>query len=175
MIESSWTLQSAFCNFTENLFRPSDLQDEFSVTVKNQSESSHVSDSQEQEGADELTVTNSENKDTSQSDVNVQVQLAKINLVREKKWIRQTKLKSQRERHSSSDSAFSVVKWVHYKKWVKDEDLYCTQNYTNFQQFMHAIEVISEKDCFTEVNHYINYKIVKWWEIHKTEKSMKDT
>ena len=40
---------------------------------------------------------------------------------------------------------------------------------------MHAIEMISEKDHFAEVNHYMNYKIVKWWEIHKTEKSIKDT
>ena len=91
-----------------------------------------MSDSQEQEGADKLTEINSKNEDTSQSNVNVQVQLTKINLTREKKWIRQTKLKSQTERHSSSDSALSVVKWVCYEKWVKDENLYCTQNYVNF-------------------------------------------
>ena len=134
-----------------------------------------MSDLQGQGDADELTKTSSENEDTPQSDVNVQVQLIKINLMREKKWTRQTKLKSQTERHSSSDSALSVAKQICYKKWVKDEDLYCTQNYINFQQFMHMIEMISEKSHFTEANHYMNYKIVKWWEICKTEKSMKDT
>ena len=105
----------------------------------------------------------------------MQVQLTKINLARKKKWIRQTKLKSQIERHSNSDSALSVVKQICYKKWVKDENLYCTQNYVNFQQFVHAIEVISEKGHFAEVNHYMNYKIAEQWEIHKTEKSIKDT
>ena len=66
------------------------------------------------------------------AELNMQVIPTKINLASEREWIKQTEFKSQTQRHSSSNTALSVVKWPHYKKQVKENELYCIKNYSHF-------------------------------------------
>lgn len=91
----------------------------------------------------------------------VKVKIAKLNLQQKKKQTKQVKFKQWMWRQSISDLILSVVKRVHYKEWVKKENLYCTKNYSHFQQFVHQIEQISFKGCLSEVKHYLNYKIAE--------------
>ena len=151
----------------------SELSHKESFTLKDKwSDFLIVRDLQDQNAADsERTDLKRLNTPSEFTELNTQVTLMKLNLVSEKEWTKQAQFQSQAWRHSNSKLILSVMKRAHYKKWVKEDELYCTKNYVHFQQFTYSIELISEEGCLTEVNCYLNYKVAKWWDIHKAEKS----
>lgn len=104
--------------------------------------------------------------------MNTEIQLMKIQLTAEKEHIQQAELKSHRQFSSDPSSA---SKHIHYKKWVKEEDLYCIKDYPHYWQYVHQIETVSIKGCLSEFNHYLNYCTVKCWITHHNEKSLNDT
>ena len=105
--------------------------------------------------------------------MNTQIQLVKIQLASEKERTKQAELKARGR--STPDPLLPAPKRPHYKKRVKDEDLYRTKDYPHYRQYVHQIEQLPMELCLEESNRYLDYLVAEQWTAHRDEKSMEDT
>ncbi|SLM36518.1 Zinc finger, CCHC-type [Lasallia pustulata] len=105
--------------------------------------------------------------------MNKQIQLAKIQLASEKERTKQAEFKARGR--STPDPLLLAPKRPHYKKRVKDKDLYRTKDYPHYRQYVHQIEQLPMELCLEESNRYLDYLVAERWTAHRDEKSMEDT
>ena len=112
--------------------------------------------------------------------LSLQNSMCKLYLQRSTLWVKRSESSRLNLRVKHKDA---LVQTLHSQLWsdlitknkLKWNKFYCIKNYLHFQQFVHSIELNFAEDCFVKANQYLNYKIAEWWEIHKTEKSVKST